>query len=154
VVLWPQPVAIVIRRETFQRLSADQRRAVRDAWRDVFDDATRRETVSEADALQDMCAVGVKLVSASAAQRAALQTAVEPVYAAIARAPGNAGALAEIRALKGSAQAPPLSCRPAPAPVGTANGELDGTYRKHFSEQDAVRWLGDPNAVGGGDWGD
>jgi TRAP-type C4-dicarboxylate transport system substrate-binding protein len=154
VVLWPQPVAIVIRRATLQRLSDDQRRALQAAWRDVFDQATRQASASDAAALQDMCAIGVKLVFLSPAQREALQAAVAPVYAEIARAPGNAAALAEIRALKGTTQAAPLGCRSAAVSPGPVSHELDGTYRTRFSEQDAARWVGDPDQVGGEQWGD
>jgi TRAP-type C4-dicarboxylate transport system substrate-binding protein len=154
VVLWPQPVALVIGRATLQRLSDAQRHALHAAWRDVFDQATRQASAADAAALQDMCAIGVKLVYASPAQQAALRAAVAPVYAAIARAPGNAAALAEIRALKGSTQASPLKCRRAGVSSGTTSHELDGTYRTHFSEQDAGRRAADPDSVDSEQWGD
>ena len=68
VVLWPQPAAVVMRRDAFDRLSPAQQSALRQAAGDVLDQASRRASDADTSALKNLCRIGAKFVDASPGQ--------------------------------------------------------------------------------------
>jgi TRAP-type C4-dicarboxylate transport system substrate-binding protein len=108
VVVFPRTDVIAVNRDVFDRLTAEQRSALRgaahaavEAQRTLADDETR--------ILRDVCRLGARLGVATDAQLAALATAERPVYDELARDPEVRGYLDEIQALKrGTAPEPAL----------------------------------------------
>ena len=132
VVLWPQPMTIVMDHDALDELSENQQTALRDAVEDAFDRESLLVSVGVEQDLDALCRIGPELVEATPSQVAALRTAVEPVYRMIERGPGNADAIARIRELKGDAQPETVSCskeQTAPADTGDTAPELEGSYR-------------------------
>jgi TRAP-type transport system periplasmic protein len=159
VVLWPQPVTIVMQREAFDELSERQQTALREAVDKAFEPESRSVS-SLADEDRDvLCRVGAKFVEATPAQVSELRAAVQPVYRMIERGAGNADAIESIRGLKGDAQSEVLTCpnhQTAAADSGSASPELEGTYRTNFSEKELADSpeLLDQGEVNDENWGD
>jgi TRAP-type C4-dicarboxylate transport system substrate-binding protein len=160
VVLWPMPMTVVINRQTFDGLSDAQQTALRQAAADeAFDRDNRFVAELEDENIDAVCGLGTKLVDATAAQLAALKTAVQPAYRTIERGAGNRAAIERIRALKGDEQPDVLSCRGQEA-AGTqptqAARELEGTYRTSFSEEELAEssLLTDAGEINDENWGD
>ena len=156
VVLWPQPAAVVMRRDAFDRLSPAQQSALRQAAGDVLDQASRRASDADTSALKNLCRIGAKFVDASPGQIQAMRTALEPVYEAIERGPGNAAAIARIRALKGSAVPESLTCSAGSRPGAGSDAVLDGTYTASISRKEAETssLRDDINEFTGQNWGE
>ena len=159
VVLWPQPMTIVMNQEAFDKLSQSQQTAVRKAFEAAFDSESR--LVGDlADETRDvLCRIGAQFVAAAPSQVAALRTAVEPVYRMIERGAGNAEAVATIRELKGDAQPETVACpkeQVAASAPGSASRDLEGTYRTSFSEKELTDspQLMDQGEVNDENWGD
>ena len=125
VVLWPKPYTIFMNRDAFDALTSEQQEILRDAGREAlapeFDDLVR----GGSDALSKACADGaLTLVSASAADLAALRKAVQPVYEELESDPDTEKLIGEITEMRSAAPAPALPrCRPA---LGSATV---GAYR-------------------------
>ena len=116
VVLWPKPYTIFMNRDAFDALTSEQQEILRDAGREALapelDDLVR----DWSDALSKACADGaLTLVSASAADLAALREAVQPVYEELESDPDTEELIAEITEMR-SAERPPAAlprCRRA-----------------------------------------
>lgn len=111
VALWPRPQTIVISRAAVERLSPSQRDILARAGRAAAAPSLARVRREHEDSLATICRRGgVSLVTASAAQLAALRARVAPVIASLERDPVTRSLLAQIRAA-GKAVAPDiLSC--------------------------------------------
>jgi TRAP-type C4-dicarboxylate transport system substrate-binding protein len=160
VVLWPMPLTVVINQHAFDGLSDAQQKALRQAATDTAFQRENRLVADLADENIDVvCRVGIRPIDSTPAQLAALQTAVEPVYRAIERGPGNRTALKRIRDLKGGAQPDVLLCphqqTPSARPPPAAS-ELKGTYRTSFSEAELAEspLLLDAGEINDQNWGD
>ena len=139
VVLWAQPVAIVMNEDAFNELTDAQKQALRGAAAETVGprsiDVSRRAN----DDWQILCDKDPKLVEATASQLEALEAAVEPVYRAIAKAPGNSDAIASIRRLKGDTPPDELSCRGNTRPASQeepAEADLEGTFKTKVTEDE------------------
>ena len=139
VVLWAQPVAIVMNEDAFNELTDAQKQALRGAAAETVGprsiDVSRRAN----DDWQILCDKDPKLVEATASQLEALEAAVEPVYRAIAKAPGNSDAIASIRRLKGDTPPDELSCRGNTKPASQeepAEADLEGTFKTKVTEDE------------------
>jgi TRAP-type C4-dicarboxylate transport system substrate-binding protein len=159
VVLWPQPMTIVMNQDAFDELSESQQTALRDAVERAFDRESRLVSMLAEEDLVALCRIGTEFVEATPSQVAALRTAVEPVYQMIERGPGNADAIARIRELKGEAQPETLACvtdQTAPADTGDDAPELEGTYRTTLSEKELAEspLLSDEAEVNDENWGE
>ena len=159
VVLWPQPMTIVMNQDAFDQLSESQQTALRDAVEQAFDRESRLVSDLADEDLDVLCRIGTPFVKATPSQVAALRKAVEPVYRMIERGPGNAAAIARIRELKGDAQPETVSCskeQPAPADTGETAPELDGTYRTSLTEKQLADspLLQDEAEVNDQNWGE
>jgi len=155
-VLWPRAQAIVMSRHAYDELPAHDRDVLRLAASTAISPAVERLTGDDADALRYLCAHGVRLVRASAADRAAIERAVAPVMARLRGDDENRRTLAQISALAGrtaraatetSCGAPPQARAPAPADrdlVGSWQANV--TRRRYFAahplstEEDQLNW--------------
>ena len=135
VVLWPQPLAVVMRRDAFERLSPAQQRGLRAAVDDVVDPLSKKVAAREAESVGILCRLGTKLAVATPQQLSALRAAVEPVYAAIGAGTGNPAILARIASLKGQTPATTLSCPAAPQAAAQAASQLRGTFETDFTRE-------------------
>jgi TRAP-type transport system periplasmic protein len=159
VVLWPQPMTIVMNQDAFDELSETQQTALRDAVENAFERTSRLVSVFAEEDLDALCRIGPELVEATPSQVSALRNAVEPVYRMIERGPGNADAIGRIRELKGDAQPETVSCSnepTAPADTGDAAPELEGTYRTNLTEKELAEspLLYDEGEVNDENWGE
>ncbi len=81
VVLWPRVSTLVMNRKAFDALTSEQQELLRAAGREVVDPLLEVLRRDEQAALASLCRENrVGLVTASAAERAALRRAVQPVY--------------------------------------------------------------------------
>jgi TRAP-type C4-dicarboxylate transport system substrate-binding protein len=139
VVLWDQPVAIVMNDDAFEELTEAQQRALRGAAAEARNPTSAQVARLAEDDLRIVCSMDPKLIEASPAEREALETAVEPVYRMIEKGPGNADAIATIRELKGDTTPDSIECRgetKPPSQEEPAEAELDGTFRTKVSEDE------------------
>jgi len=159
VVLWAQPVAIVMNKEAFDKLSKKQQRALREASAEAFDERNRQVSNLRDEYLQVLCGMDPKLVEVTPSQREALEAAVQPVYRMIEKGPGNTEALASIRELKGDAEPDSVDCRGAAQPSSeekTKEAALEGTFRTKVTEDELAKspLLSDPGEVNDENWGE
>jgi TRAP-type C4-dicarboxylate transport system substrate-binding protein len=155
--LWPRAQAIVINRHAYDGLSAHDREVLRLAAATAIDPGVERLTGEDTDALSYLCAQGVRLVRAGAADRAAMRRALAPVIAGLRRDGENRSALEQIAALAdGVEQAAPETPRcsgPPPAhPPAPADRALVGSWQanvtrhRYFAahplplEEDKLNW--------------
>jgi TRAP-type C4-dicarboxylate transport system substrate-binding protein len=159
VVLWPQPVTIVMQKEAFDELSERQQTALREAVDEAFEPESRSVSLLADEDRGVLCRLGAKFVEATPSQLAELRAAVQPVYRMIERGAGNTDAIESIRELKGDAEPETVACpkeKAAAADTGSASPELEGTYRASFSEKElaASPQLVDEGEVNDENWGD
>jgi TRAP-type C4-dicarboxylate transport system substrate-binding protein len=158
VVLWPQPMTIVMNGDAFDDLSEHQQTALREAVAEAFAPESRSVSVLANEDRDVLCRLGAKFVEATPSQVAELRAAVQPVYRMIERGAGNAEAVARIRELKGDADPDSLTCPEGQTTAAEAGGSatLKGTYTTSFSERELAnsRELGDPGEVNDENWGD
>jgi TRAP-type C4-dicarboxylate transport system substrate-binding protein len=145
VVFFPKVNTLVANAERFDELTAEQQEILREAA-----EQTRRHSVDtrtrEVDAARQACRAGAELVTASAADVAALRRAAAPVYAELERDPTTKELIAAIRALTPASASPSVtSCgrgRAAPAPVPGAGGARpkipEGAYRAEITLEEMV----------------
>jgi TRAP-type C4-dicarboxylate transport system substrate-binding protein len=147
VVFFPKINTLVANAERFDELTAEEQEILREAaeqtLRHVVDTRTR-----EVDAARQACRNGAALVTASAADVAALRRAAAPVYAELERDPTTKELIAAIRALthtSAPASAPPCGRRrAAPAPsartgvAGTQPTIPEGAYRTEITFDEMV----------------
>jgi TRAP-type C4-dicarboxylate transport system substrate-binding protein len=159
VVLWAQPVAIVMNEDAFDKLSDEQQRALREASAEAFDERNRQVSNLRDEDLQVLCGMQPKLVEVTPSQREALEAAVEPVYRMIEKGPGNTEALASIRELKGDAEPDSVDCRGVAQPSSeeeTKEAALEGTFRTKVTEDELAKspLLSDEGEVNDENWGE
>jgi hypothetical protein len=141
VVLWPQPLTVVMNQKAFDRLSEAQQNALRNAGNEAFERHSRLASTLGDEHVVTTCRMGAKLVEATPTDIAALTAAVEPVYRMIERGAGNQAAIERIRRLKGGAKADSVSCSDETSsapPTASARAELEGTFRMNLSEQELI----------------
>jgi TRAP-type C4-dicarboxylate transport system substrate-binding protein len=104
VVLWPRPQTIFANRAAFARLTRAQQDILRRAGQAAVASELTRVEQDEAAGLAGICGRGkVALVTATAAQLAALRRAVQPVYRTLERDPFTRLLIARIKELGGPA---------------------------------------------------
>lgn len=137
VTLFPKVNSLVIGSDVFESLTDDQRAILDEAAGRALDQVVGN-TTSDRDAAKEYCQLGGGVVLASAADLAALEVAVEPVYAQLEQDGETKSLIAEMRALKQrlpDANDTPEECEMALGgshDVVTAKGDqsvLDGVYR-------------------------
>jgi TRAP-type C4-dicarboxylate transport system substrate-binding protein len=140
--LWPRPLVIFTGKKVFDSLSPDQRNALRQAVVNVIPTQTAAVRRSEQEAAGNLCRRGLEFETASPDDLAALRTAVQPVYDALAREPQTRKFLTAIAAMgKGL----PAESAPTCRATGQADGQaargsspLDGVYRVTTTAKDLL----------------
>jgi TRAP-type C4-dicarboxylate transport system substrate-binding protein len=145
--LWPRPLVIFTGKTVFDALSPDQRNALRQAAANVAPAQTAALRRAEQDAAGNLCRRRLEFQTASRHDLAALRTAVQPVYDALAREPQTRKFLAAIAAIgKGFPAESAPHCRATGQTNGQAAGgssQLDGVYRVTTTAKD-LRAAGTP----------
>jgi TRAP-type C4-dicarboxylate transport system substrate-binding protein len=159
VVLWAQPVAIVMNGDAFDELTEAQQRALRGAAAETVGPRTVAVTRLAGDDFKILCDKGPRLIEATPAEREALQAAVEPVYEMIEKGPGNADAIASIRELKGDTRPDSLTCRGKTKPASQeepGEADLEGTFTTKVTEDELSNspLLYDESEINDENWGE
>jgi TRAP-type C4-dicarboxylate transport system substrate-binding protein len=159
VVLWAQPVAIVMHEDAFDELTDAQRQALRGAAAETVGPRSIQASRRANEDWQILCDKDPKLVEATPSQREALEAAVEPVYRTIEKAPGNADAIATIRELKGDTPPDSLECHGTSKPASEkepAEVDLEGTFRTNVTEDELSNspLLYDEGEINDENWGE
>ena len=159
VVLWAQPVAIVMNDDAFDELTDAQQQALRGAAAETVGPRSVAVSRLANEEWQIVCSMDPKLVEATPSQREALEAAVEPVYRTIEKAPGNADAIASIRELKGDTPPDDLNCRGNNTPASQeepAEADLEGTFRTKVTEDELSNspLLYDESEINDENWGE
>jgi len=142
VVLWPKPYTIVMNRDAFDALTPEQQELLRDAGREAIAPELDEVVHDSSESLSAACARGtITLVSASAADLAALREAVQPVYEELESDPETKELIAEISEMR-SAQpgaAPALPpCRRSRGGAKADADALEGRWRMTFTRDDLI----------------
>jgi TRAP-type C4-dicarboxylate transport system substrate-binding protein len=137
VVLWPRPLVVFAGAAEWERLSEAQRSILDDAGRAAVAATVTAIEDGEAAALEDICTGGGRLVRAGAAGRAAMRSAVEPVYAQLRERPATAREIAAIERLRDSTPAAPSPRCAAPRePAAQTGGIRPGSYVATITRRD------------------
>jgi len=142
VVLWPKPYTIFMNRHAFDTLTSEQQEILLDAGRKTIaselDDVARDTSESLAAA----CASGaLTLVTASAADRAGLRRAVEPVYDVLESDPETREQIADITEMRSGEPAAASEvprCRRAGGNAKTGRASLEGRWSLTFTHKDLI----------------
>ena len=111
VVLWPKPWTIVMNRRAFDRLTRTQQQILLAAGRQAFAGEMARVADDTRTAIASLCAGRLSFRTATAAERAALLRAVQPVYDRIDRNPFTKRWITQIRRMRPSAPPDVARCR-------------------------------------------
>ncbi|HLY49265.1 MAG TPA: hypothetical protein VKR21_08715 [Solirubrobacteraceae bacterium] len=130
VVLWPRPLVVFANARVYARLTAAQRRILREAAADDLRAKTSLDVAQERQSTADLCRARlVRFVQATPVELVALRHAVEPVYAELEAIPQTRQQIAQIEAMRSAlAPQPPLTCGQG-AELSARAGPLDGAYR-------------------------
>ena len=118
VTLWPRPLVLFANPKALKRLSGDQRDALQGGARAVLPAMLAAGEAEDKEAARILCRRGVKFVTATNADLAALRSAVQPVYDRLEQQAETKAAIASIRGLSTALAAPP----DAPACSGSGAG--------------------------------
>ncbi len=91
--LWPRPLVIVIDQEVFESLAPDQQSLLREAAVAAIPTALAAARAEDAEAAPVLCRRGLNFASASESDVAELRSALEPVYAELAKDPETKAAI-------------------------------------------------------------
>ena len=127
--LWPRPLVLFADGKTWAALTPAQRRILSQA---ITGDQAAETNVARYNERIDtaiMCRRGLRFLTASPADLAALRRAVQPVYHQLQRDPQTGRYIRQIEAMgKGVAAEPAPGCGHAARPAGKA-GPLDGVWQ-------------------------
>jgi TRAP-type C4-dicarboxylate transport system substrate-binding protein len=138
--LWPRPIVLFMNATASEKLSGQQRAALRDAARAALPATLAAEQADEKHGAAGLCRHGVSFVTASSADLAALRRAMQPVYDQLEHDPQTKAAIEEIRAMRSDAGAiveAPTCSNPGSPPHATRKvTPIDGAYRVHTTPAD------------------
>jgi TRAP-type C4-dicarboxylate transport system substrate-binding protein len=135
VVFWPRPETVVMNRGAFQSLTPTQQTILRDAGRQAVSSRLAEVRHLEQDALASICERKLAaLVTAPAAEVAALDGAVQPVYAKLERNARTRELLAEIRALRAAGPSGNDEPRSCPTRASAGASKLEGAWTSSATE--------------------
>jgi TRAP-type C4-dicarboxylate transport system substrate-binding protein len=141
VVLWPRPQTIFANRAAFNRLTPAQQEILRRAGRESLGPELTDVEKNEAAGLAGICGRGtLSLLTASAAQLAALRTAVQPAYRMLERDPLTRELVVQIGKLRTEAPAvatDSVHC-PRARTQATAASLLNGQWQVTASSNDLL----------------
>ena len=127
--LWPRPLVLFASRKTWAALTPAQRRILQQAITDDLTADTQVVRDNEHTDTSILCRRGLRFVTATPADLAALRRAVQPVYHQLERDPQTRGYIQQIEAMgKGISPQPVPGCAQIPRLAGQA-GPLDGVWQ-------------------------
>lgn len=147
VVLWPKVYVLVVNRQRLDSLTDEQRGWLRDAAQ-AATKASVDAAYDESSIAASLCKVGVRFVSATDNEIAAIKAKLAPVITSLAADPVNGPLLQEIQAIAAAhpgVDVPnvPADCArisaasPAPSAIPTTTATIpDGTYRQTVTQAD------------------
>jgi TRAP-type C4-dicarboxylate transport system substrate-binding protein len=142
VVLWPKPFTIVMNREAFDALTSEQQEILRDAGREAIAPEFEELVSDSAEALSAACARGaITLVSASAADRAALREAVQPVYEELesdADTRELIGDITEMRSAEPAGESALARCRRGAGSAKSGAATLEGGWQMDWTRDELI----------------
>ena len=147
--LWPRPVILFANKARFETLSGEQQTALRGVAKQLVASTTAEVESEDASAVAVLCADAADLVVAGEDAKAALLTAVRPVYDELEKDAITASMLQRIAEMKvgipasaSVAACPGPSASPAPQ---TAGGFPEGTYEARLScDELKAYWVAHP----------
>jgi TRAP-type transport system periplasmic protein len=156
VVFGPRPSVIFMNQHAFGSLTASQRNI-------LYQAAIQARTAgiyqgNDTASVADLCRRGIKIVSASPADLAGLQAAVQPVYRALEANPVTRVYIDEITAMRQAAggASDAVTCPAASAGgVAATAAALQGTWQVTYTENELIAAGADPSELqpGLGNWG-
>jgi TRAP-type transport system periplasmic protein len=138
---WPRPLVIFVGDKAWAKISANQRKVLREAASQAVGASLKSVEDEDATATKHECTYGLPMVQATEGQLATLRTALQPVDDAIAEDAKSRAWMEQITALKTELDAPPSTstCDGSPAkPTATAEsagGIPNGTYTAHIDQK-------------------
>ena len=137
VALWPRPMILFANKGRFDSLSVEQQAALRGAAKPLVASTTAAVEAEDVSAVAELCADAADLVIAGDDAKAALMTAVRPVYDELKKDAKTASMLDRIAEMKAGIPAT-TSIVTCPSPSGspgpqTAGGFPEGTYEARLS---------------------
>ena len=152
--LWPRPVILFANKARFDTLSGEQQTALRGVAKQLVASTTAAVESEDASAVAILCADGADLVVAGEDAKAALLTAVRPVYDELEKDAKTASMFAAHRGDEGRDPDLDIDHR-VPKPIGlhpapqTAGGFPEGTYEARTLVRRAQGLLGSPSGAAG-----
>jgi len=147
VVLWPRPISVIVNKERFAALPAEQQAALRDAIRASTDTMIDDLRLGDEQVVDAACRNGVRFIEASSNDADALRAAVEPVYASLRSDATTSTAIDAITALRtgaGDSLACPVDATKPVAQAGVATA-IDGTWSACPTQADIIAAGGLPD---------
>jgi TRAP-type C4-dicarboxylate transport system substrate-binding protein len=150
--LWPRPVVLFANPKALERLSAEQRAALRGAARAALPATQSLVEKGDAEGARILCVRRVKFLTAGDADLAALRRAVQPVYDRLERRAPTKAAIARIRSLRVDGEAGDAPrCAASDAAQPAASGQtqagkrtpLDGVYRLTTTREESAESSGE-----------
>jgi TRAP-type C4-dicarboxylate transport system substrate-binding protein len=127
--LWPRPLVLFASRKAWAALTLAERRVLRQAATGDQIAETQAVRFDERTETAILCRRGLRFLTASPADLAALRRAVQPVYGQLERDPPTQRYIRQIEAMrKGVAAEPAPGCGHTARPAGKA-GPLDGVWQ-------------------------
>lgn len=144
IVVWPKPMAIFVDDDAFAALTTEQQEILRKAAAAVVDTVAVDVTKREAEDSLRLCGFDESLFrNAAPADVASLSAGFQPVYRKLEENAATRRAIAEIRALRKTVEAPPHpTCTRSPKnTTSDVASEALGTWRLSYT-QDELRGIG------------
>jgi TRAP-type C4-dicarboxylate transport system substrate-binding protein len=127
--LWPRPLVLFANRKTWAALTPGQRRILRHAVTSDQAAETSEVRANERTDTAILCRRGLRFLSASPADLAALRRAVQPVYDQLERDPRTRRFIRQIEAMRQGIPAEPAPGCGQTARLGVTTGLLDGVWQ-------------------------
>lgn len=138
--LWPRPIVLFAGKKAFASLTPWERRLLRQAALDAIPGALLSVQSGEREATLGLCARGMKLVTATAANLSRLRAAVAPVYEGLEREPDTRSFIDSIAQMRHTLSAPAEPARTCEGRRRPATGAIpNGSYTVTITRDDARR---------------
>jgi TRAP-type transport system periplasmic protein len=154
--LWPRALVIVMNRDAYERLTDDQREALRAAGRAAIDPAVQHIREREREALGIVCRRAEPILrSATRSQLDALGTATSSLRRSLERDPVTRDIVRVIAAMRAEVDAEPAPACPREDRERTPGGAtpVDGLWRMNTTADDLAR-IAAPGDVVPENWGE
>ena len=154
--LWPRALVIVMNRDAYERLSDDQREALRAAGRAAIDSALQHIREREREALGIVCRRAEPILrSATRSQLDALRTATSSLTRNLERDPQTRDSVREIGAMRAEVEPEPAPACPREQRQSTAERgtPVDGLWRMNTTADELAR-IAAPGDVVPENWGE